>query len=512
MIPIISHLFIDDRTVERLNQQQDGLSLYQRRYRAAFDEIDAASVLFFRIAFGAMMASWAWDYLVKGRVTELYITPKFHFSYTGFEWIQPWPGNGMYYHFLVLLVLAIAICCGFFYRLTSLLFAVGFTLFFLMERTNYQNHYYLIALIAWSLPLLPLNRLVSCDAYLKQRRTGRKPEDRVPRWALWCLQFHLALPYIFGGLAKLTPDWLVGQPMGLFLAAKSDVPVVGPWLNAPSAGLLMSWGGLIFDLVIVPALLWKPTRGIAYVASLGFHLINACLFNIHVFPWFMIVATTIFFDPSWPRRLLGAPAIEEVNATPAVLKSKTRLWAARIALVYIVFHLIWPLRCWLYPGDPSWHEQGHLFSWRMMLRVKEVGLGYALEDPQTGLVANVNHKQFLAIEQSDRFSRDPRLIVQFARFLAEHFEKELGRKPIVHSVALASLNGRKPQLLVDPNKDLASVDIRQPSEYIMPLKEELRFPLWTVPVEQWVEKVTLPPIDFLERMKKRQESKARPNP
>ncbi len=62
----------------------------------------------------------------------------------------------------------------------------------------------------------------------------------------------------------------------------------------------------------------------------------------------------------------------------------------------------------------------------MMLRVKEVALGYALEDPQTGLVASVNHKQFLAIEQSDRFAKDPRLIVQFAKFLAQHFERSWG--------------------------------------------------------------------------------------
>lgn len=488
---------------------QKNASILNRLYQAAFDQVDIASVVFFRIAFGIMMASWGWDYLTTGRVTELYIAPQFHFSYSGFEWIKPWPGNGMYYHFLALIALSLAICCGFLYRLSSLLFALGFSLFFLMERTNYQNHYYLIALIAWWLPFLPLNQMVSVDAYLKTLRSGAKTSDYTQRWVLWLLQFHVAIPYFFGGIAKVTPDWLVGQPMGMFLSTKSSLPIIGNWMVSPNAGLWMSWGGLVFDLAIVPALLWKRTRTIAYLAAVAFHVTNASLFNIHVFPWFMIVATTLFFDPSWPRRVLGATVIPSKLNEDSSVNGK-RLWLSRLAVLYIGFHLVWPFRHLMYFGDASWHEQGHLFSWRMMLRVKEVALGYALEDPKTGLVANVNHKQFLAIEQSDRFAKDPRLIVQFAEFLAQHFEKELGHRPIVHAVAVASLNGRTPQLLVDPNLDLASVNINRPDTYIVPLTEKLKQPIWTEPPEQWGSKVKLPPIEFLEKMKKRKEAKSEP--
>ena len=34
-----------------------------------------------------------------------------------------------------------------------------------------------------------------------------------------------------------------------------------------------------------------------------FHLSNAFLFRIGVFPWLMIGATTIFLDTGWPRHL-----------------------------------------------------------------------------------------------------------------------------------------------------------------------------------------------------------------
>lgn len=483
-------------------------SVYHDFYRLAFQQVDIASLIFFRFAFGAIMVLWGWDYLTEGRVTELYVTPKFHFSYIGLEWLKPWPGNGMYLHFLVLIGLATAITCGCFYRISSLLFAVGFTLFFLMERTNYQNHYYLIVLIAWWLPFFPLNQIVSVDAYLKSRRTGMKPSGHTQRWVLWTLQFHIALPYFFGGVAKITPDWLMGQPMGMFLSTKTGVPLIGPWLASPIAGVVMSWGGLIFDLAIVPALLCKRTRTFAFLAACGFHLTNSWLFNIHIFPWFMIAATTLFFDPSWPRVLMRATSLKPKEANDS-RPSTRQLISSSLILFYVVLHLVLPFRYLMYPGDASWHEQGHLFSWRMMLRVKEVALGYALEDPKTGLVANVNHKQFISIEQSDRFSKDPQLIVQFAQFLADHFSKELGRRPIVHAVAVASLNGRKPQLLVDPNLDLASVNIHRPNTYIVPLTEKLQNPAWTAPPEQWGTAVKLPPIEFLEKMKKRKENAAK---
>jgi vitamin K-dependent gamma-carboxylase len=482
-------------------------SFIDRLYHNAFTKIDAASVTFFRIVFGWMMAAWGWDYLTSGRVTEIYITPKFHFSYAGFEWLQPWPGNGMYLHFLALVLLALCISVGFLYRIISILFAIGFTLVFLMERTNYQNHYYLIALIAWMMPLLPLNRIVSIDAWIKQRRTGREPESTVSAWVLWVLQFHIALPYFFGGIAKISPDWLNGQPMGIFLSTKKDLPLIGGWLNWEHAGVLMSLAGLFFDLLVVPALLWKRTRVLAFIAACFFHLCNSTLFNIHVFPWFMIAASTLFFDPGWPRRVLGGARIDDVKTIGAETLNSRNKWLFRCAMLYVLFHMIWPLRHMLHSGDASWHDQGHLFSWRMMLRVKEVGIGYALVDPKTELMANVNHKQFMVIEQSDKFARDPRLIVQFAKFLAQHFEKELGRRPEVHAVALASLNGRKPQLLVDPNVDLARVNIDTPTDYVVPLTEKLREPPWLIPVDQWGKEVELPPIEFLEKMKKRQEAK-----
>ena len=114
-----------------------------------FQPVDGASCVFFRVCFGLLTAKWAWDYLAIGRVREFYIEPAFHFTYYGFDWVQPWPGEGMTLHFVGLIILSLMIAAGCFYRTSTLLFAIGFTYVFLLDRTNYQNHYYLIGLIAW---------------------------------------------------------------------------------------------------------------------------------------------------------------------------------------------------------------------------------------------------------------------------------------------------------------------------------------------------------------------------
>jgi vitamin K-dependent gamma-carboxylase len=114
-----------------------------------FSKVDNASLTLFRIGWGWIIMLWAWDYLTKGQLRVLYVEPRFHFTYQYFDWVQPIPGIGMYLMFVVLILLGLAIAVGVYYRLASLLFAIGFTYFFLLEQTNYQNHYYLMVLLSW---------------------------------------------------------------------------------------------------------------------------------------------------------------------------------------------------------------------------------------------------------------------------------------------------------------------------------------------------------------------------
>src|SRR5687767_8367684 len=59
-----------------------------------FSPVDISFLVVFRVAFGAIMLWHVERYFSKGEIESFYIAPKFHFTYWGFEWVQPWPGVG----------------------------------------------------------------------------------------------------------------------------------------------------------------------------------------------------------------------------------------------------------------------------------------------------------------------------------------------------------------------------------------------------------------------------------
>src|SRR5690606_24228417 len=134
--------------------------------------------------------------------------------YDGFHWLRPWKGNGMYIHFAVLGVLALWIMVGFLYRLSAVLFFLGFTYVFLLDRSTYLNHFYLIALLSFLMILVPAHRSLSVDSLLFRRVRS----DAIPRWATALIAFQVGVAYFFGGVAKLSSDWLQGEPMRTWLA------------------------------------------------------------------------------------------------------------------------------------------------------------------------------------------------------------------------------------------------------------------------------------------------------
>lgn len=469
-----------------------------RLHQLLFAPVDAASLAVFRIAFGLVMVWWCIDDLRLGRVRELFVLPKFHFAYYWFDVVQPWPQAGPYLHYIAMLLLAALIAVGLFYRVCMLLFALCFTIFFLWDRTNYQNHYFLLLLLSWVMVFLPLNRVAAIDAL--ERRSLCAPT--VPLWAVWLVRFHIALPYVFGGLAKLNSDWLAGAAMRDFLSLKADMPVVGPWLAAPDAPALFAWGGLLFDLGIVPLLLWKRTRMPAYVAVVIFHVMNHFLFTIHIFPWFMILATTIFYEPDWPRRLLRLPAVTwpsspTVTWTGRPLRQRAALC---LACIYVAFQLLFPLRHHLYGGDIGWHERGHYFAWRMMLRSKQSVVRYYITDPQLGETWHPNLRGVVSLDQLTKFGRDPEMILDLAHYLANEYRRETGREVEVRALVLSCYNGRKPQLLIDPTVDLA----KEPRgfyarSWIMPQQEPRPAIGWNRPIAEWEVAVAIPPLPVVTR-------------
>ena len=135
-----------------------------------------------------------------------------------------------------------------------------------------------------------------------------------------------------------------------------------------------------------------------------------------------------------------------------------------------------PLRHLLYPGDVSWTEEGHHFSWHMKLRDKEAAALFTLRDPSSGRTWTVDLRECKS-RQCEKMAGHPDMVLQFSHFLAGEKRREGYGDVEVRAHVLASLNGRRPQLLVDPTVDLAKERrSMRPARWIMPLTEPLPEP------------------------------------
>jgi hypothetical protein len=445
--------------------------------------VDNSSLAVFRMAFGVAVAWHGAQILSGGSVDYHYIDPVFHFTYYGFDWVRPWPGAGMYVHLAVMIAAALCFALGLFYRAAAVVMFVTFTYLFLCERALYNNHYYLMSLLGLLCIVIPLHRGWSLDAL----RSPAVASPYLPAWSLWLLRFQLGIVYFYGGVAKLDADWLRGQPMRLWLEKLSPYPVIGAYFTEEWGVQIFVWGGLLLDLLAVPLLLWRRTRLLTFGVIILFHVMNSTLFHIGVFPWLMIAATTIFFPPDWPRRLVRMPKPVIGGFTPPARRwDWRRKLGAAVLGAYVVLQLLIPLRHHLYRGPASWTERGHFFSWRMMLRDKHGAVRFHARNPQTGREGLVDLRPYLTPVQIPKMTRDPEHILQLAHFLAEDFRRQGLGDTEIRVTALVSLNGRKPQLLIDPEVDLVQqAHSWRDYPWVLPLTEPLRHDAFDLPVRKW---------------------------
>lgn len=451
-----------------------------------FARVDIASLVFFRIAFGSLLLWEMLVYLSSGWVRAFYIEPTFHFTYFGFDWVRPWPGEGMVIHFALLAVLAVMIILGLWYRVAATLFFLGFAYVFLLEQAQYLNHFYLVGLLSFLMIFVPANRAFSLDA----RARPDVRSDTAPAWSLWLLRSQIGLVYLMGGIAKLNGDWLQGMPLEVWLLERQDFPIIGGLFAQEWLVHAFAYGALLLDLLAFPLLLWRRTRVPAFIALAVFHLMNSILFNIGIFPWLSIVASSLFFAPDWPRRLLGnrramtrrERKLSRRRDGPSVATSRMpSLVAQRVTIAllcaYLAVQVLVPLRHFAYPGEVSWTEEGHRFSWHMKLRDKRGTARFFVTTPSTDRTFVVDPGDHLASWQYIPMTTRPYMILQFAHYLADTFTPPGGQRPQVRAHVMTSLNFRRPQVLIDPQVDLASVeDVQPPVDWIVPLGSDLELP------------------------------------
>jgi hypothetical protein len=297
---------------------------------------------------------------------------------------------------------------------------------------------------------------------------------------LWLLRFQLGIPFFFGGIAKLNRDWIYGgEPMRIWLSPFKKIVGVGHLFAAEWVVYSFVIGGLLLDLLVVPLLLWRRTRPFAFAAAILFNLINAVIFEIGIFPWMMLGALLIYFPPDLMRRFARAfmsPGEEFLDAQP--LRADTSFKPQKLVIgllaVYLAFQIVFPLRHYFYPGNVSWTEEGHNFAWHMKLRTKTGEAVFTVTHPESGQTWTIKPGDYLASHQVTKMTTKPDLILHFVHYLAEEKRREGYENVEVRAHVMVSLNGRAPQLLIDPNVDLAKEQLSLlPTRWILPLTTPL---------------------------------------
>lgn len=448
----------------------------QRLKELLFQPKDIASLVFFRIVAGILLSFEQLNQFFTGDHLN-YVAPKFHFSYLFFPWLKPFPETGMYALWAITILAGFLVAAGAFYRFSTVALFIGYTLLFLMEETEFVNHFYLYSLLCFWLMFIPAHRAFSVDAW-------RKPELKrswAPAWSVYLLLFQISLVYFYAGLAKLHEDWLLARPLSIWMEYKASKPVIGPLLGHKFMPWVMSYAGLCFDLLFAPLLLFRRTRWVGFALAALFHVSNAMIFGLATFPWFSLTLTSLYFPPHWPRKLpffrqhLPAFLPEAATAQAAGIRNKNLLMYA--VLTYAALQILIPFRHFLYPGNVNWTEEGHKFSWHMMLRAKNGFANFVVKVPKTEGQEESRHsilnEAYLTPNQARKMADQPDLMLQFAHFLKAEYEKKGYRNPEVYVGSQCSLNGRIPQQLVRPEINLAEEKRSLlPYKWIVPLKED----------------------------------------
>ncbi len=437
-----------------------------------FSPMDNSAVVLFRMIFGLLITAEAWGAIMTGWVKQAFIDPDYTFNFIGFEFLQPLPGNGMYYYFFMMGIAGLMVMLGWYYRLAVATYFVMWSGVYLMQKSSYNNHYYLLMLLLGLMIFVPAHHYFSLDA-------RRRPDIKslvCGRWVQVVFVVQLFIVYTYAAFSKIYEDWLLARPIAIWFKSKSDYWLVGDLLQEQWLQYAIAYGGIFFDMLVIPALLWKRTRMIAVAASIFFHLFNSAVFQIGIFPYLALAFLVFFFDPEAIRKTFfkskPAPEASQLSFIKVPRYANVGLI---VAYVYFIVQALLPIRYHFYPGNVHWTEEGHRLSWKMMLRSKGGSIHFNVTNKDTGELKIISPKSELTRKQYRKVATTPDITWQYIQRVKARLAEEGWDNIEIYAVSRCSLNGRPYQPLIKPDYDLAKAEwhIFQSSDWINPLDETL---------------------------------------
>lgn len=413
----------------------------------ALKPIDNAPLVIFRMLFGLVFACESFGAIMTGWVRVNLVDVQMTFSHIYMDWLQPLPGYGMYYYFILMGLASLGVMLGYRYRLSIILLTLLWAGVYYMQKTSYNNHYYLMLVICFYMCLVPANKYASLDV-----RSGRvKGELAMPAYYSWIFIFQIAVVYFYATVAKFYPDWLDGTFVHLLYSGINVPDYFKEIFTKPAFYIAISYLGILYDGLIIPLLLWKRTRTLAVIASLVFHLFNSITLHIGVFPYFALTFALFFYDPDQIRKRFfkKKPKLEEGAYGFTWDRKKMGL-----LIGFMAVQLVLPIRHHFIEGDVLWTDEGHRLSWRMMLRSRGGYSHFYVEDKK-GHRERYPIEEVLTSKQQARVS-SPDMIWQMAQRIRKEYEKR-GEKVAVYCESWVSINNREYMSFIDETVDLGAV-------------------------------------------------------
>ncbi len=430
-----------------------------------FRKIDNSALSIFRILFGLLIMAECWGAILTGWVTNNMVDPKLTFTFIGFEWLNEFLGPHMYYYFGVMGFMGLFITFGFAYRFAMIAFALMWSFSYWMQKTSYNNHYYLFLLVSWMMTIIPAHQFLSVDSFLfpKIKRLTCK------NWVRVFFIVQMFIVYTFAALNKIYPDWFNGVFLNqhfikyeYLISNKFHLEGLGKIVGSIEFSQVIAWLGFFFDLLIVPAMLFSRTRGFALKCAIFFHVFNSIVFGIGIFPFFSLAMMIFFYNPDRVQEIFfkSKSFMMDRNDDEGLITSR-RIVFSYALMLYFVWQVYLPVRHLFIPGNVFWTEEGHRMSWRMMLRRKSADVTVYTSVPDQkgkyGKREKVNLSEYLSFKQESRFAISPDMIWQMAQFIKADYEKKGIKDVKVFVDCKISLNGSPYYQFTNPDVNLAKV-------------------------------------------------------
>ena len=483
--------------------------------------VHASTLGAFRVLFATCMLWQAcifWDVFDNLRRTKMV------FPYAGLDVAPPCDPTVGGRLLWVIMGAGLATMLGAATKLATAVLCATFVYLFHITEENHNNHYILICHVTFVASFIDWGRCHSIDAavarWLQRGRPNVHAEPTVPYYQLLLMQLLFTIPYFFGAVAKANEDWLLrAEPPKMWFSQRPAEGVLGPLYHTSWYPWFIAWGGFAFDLGISFILFSRPLKlPIGLPSVVFFNCMNKCMFNIGVFPVAMLASYTLFLSPEAPakfvwriRALLDHGGVAQttdafayvgprwhafwfVPAPPDVYANAKRHtgWVAKgvggdvealppplvssdaaerpalrklfplvFTLSFAVFHVASPLRHFaLYAPSPSWHEEGHIGAWHMMLRSKrgDIMLDFVSWEENGALQQHhrvfPSYDEFLNNRQRRKLFSKPHAVLLYVQHMARMY-REAGRNlTAVYATSCFALNNRAPAKLFVEGADL----------------------------------------------------------